>query len=70
MAYGISEEYATLNVNDSYDDFIKFVEKVKERARKGEIKVENAASYIIEVYQKKILLERTKINHKFTLTKR
>lgn len=56
MAYGISEEYATLNVNDSFDDFIKFVEKVKERARKGEIKVENAASYIIEAYQKKSVL--------------
>lgn len=60
MAYGISEEYATLNVNDSFDDFIKFVEKVKERARKGEIKVENAASYIIEAYQKKSVLGKNK----------
>lgn len=56
MAYGISEEYATLIVKDGYDDFIKFVEKVNERARKGEIKVENAASYIIGAYQKKGVL--------------
>lgn len=56
MAYGISEEYATLIVKDGYDDFIKFVEKVNERARKGEIKVENAAAYIIGSYQKKGVL--------------
>lgn len=53
MAYGISEEYATLIVKDGYDEFVKFVEKVNDRARKGEIKVENAAAYIIGSYQKK-----------------
>jgi len=58
MAYGISEEYATLIVNDSYDNFIKFVEKVNERARKGEIKVENAPAYIIGSYQKKGVLPK------------
>jgi len=61
MAYGISEEYATLIVNDSYDDFIKFVEKVNERARKGEIKVENAPAYIIGAYQKKGVLPKNNI---------
>lgn len=56
MAYGISEEYAILIVKDGYDDFIKFIEKVNERARKGEIKVENAPAYIIGTYQKKGIL--------------
>lgn len=59
MAYGISEEYATLIVNDGYDNFIKFVEKVNERAKKGEIKVENAPAYIIGTYQKKGVLPKT-----------
>lgn len=58
MAYGISEEYATLIVNDGYDEFIKFVEKVNERARKGEIKVDNAVAYIIGTYQKKGVLPK------------
>lgn len=53
MAYGISEEYAELIIKDGFDEFIKFVEKVNDRARKGEIKVENAAAYIIGTYQKK-----------------
>lgn len=35
MAYGISGQYTSLNVNHSYDEFIKFVEKVNERARRG-----------------------------------
>lgn len=39
-------------------------------ARKGEIKVENAAAYFIGGFQKnKVFLERKKINHTFTLTK-
>lgn len=53
MAYGISNEYAKLIVKDGYDEFIKFVEKVNDRALKGEIKVENAPAYIIGAYQKK-----------------
>lgn len=61
MAYGISEEYAILIVNDGYEEFIKFVEKVNERARKGEIKVENAAAYIIGTYQKKGVLTKSNI---------
>ena len=56
MAYGISEEYAELIVKDGFDEFIKFVEKVNQRAKKGEIKVENAAAYIIGTYQKKGIL--------------
>jgi len=58
MAYGISEEYATLIVKDGYNEFIKFVEKVNERAKKGEINVENAAAYIIGTYQKKGVLPK------------
>ena len=58
MAYGISEEYAELIVKDGFDEFIKFVEKVNERARKGEIKVDNAAAYIIGAYQKKGVLPK------------
>jgi len=58
MAYGISEEYATLIVNDGYEEFIKFVEKVNQRARKGEITVENAPAYIIGAYQKKGVLPK------------
>lgn len=58
MAYGISEEYALLIVKDGYDGFVKFVEKVNERARKGEIKVENAPAYIIGSYQKKGVLPK------------
>lgn len=58
MAYGISEEYAELIVKNGFDEFIKFVEKVNERAKKGEINVENAAAYIIGTYQKKGVLPR------------
>lgn len=58
MAYGISEEHSRLIVKDGYDEFIKFVEKVNERARKGKIKVENAAAYIIGAYQKKGVLPK------------
>lgn len=58
MAYGISEEYAELIVKDGFYEFIKFVEKVNERARKGEINVENAAAYIIGTYQKKGVLPK------------
>lgn len=60
MAYGISEVYATLILKDGFDEFIKFVEKVNERARKGEINVENAASYIIGAYQKKGVIKKKK----------
>src|SRR5690606_24772780 len=59
MAYGISEDYALLIVKDGYDDFIKFIEKVNERARKGEIKVENAPAYIIGAYQKKGVIPKS-----------
>src|SRR5690606_14240915 len=58
MAYGISEEYAQLIIKDGFDEFIKFVEKVNERARKGEIKVENDSAYIIGTYQKKGVLPK------------
>lgn len=58
MAYGISEEYAELIVKDGFDEFIKFVEKVNERARKGEINVDNAAAYIIGTYKKKGVLPK------------
>lgn len=58
MSYGISEDYAELIIKDGFDSFIKFVEKVNERARKGEIKVENAAAYIIGSYQKKGVLPK------------
>lgn len=61
MAYGISEEYAVLILKNGYDEFVKFVEKVNERARKGEIKVENAAAYIIGTYQKKGVLTKSNI---------
>jgi len=58
MAYGISEEYAVLIVKDGFDKFIEFVKKVNERAKKGEINVENAAAYIIGSYQKKGVLPK------------
>jgi len=59
MAYGISNEYAELIVKDGYDEFIKFVEKVNDRALKGEIKVENAPAYIIGSYQKKGIIPKS-----------
>lgn len=59
MAYGISNEYAKLIVKDGYDEFIKFVEKVNDRALKGEIKVENAPAYIIGSYQKKGIIPKS-----------
>lgn len=59
MAYGISEDFAQLIVKDGMDRFIEFVAKVNERARKGEIKVENASAYIIGAYQKKGVIPKT-----------
>jgi len=58
MAYGISEEYAILIVNDGFDKFVEFVKGVNERAKKGEISVENAPAYIIGSYQKKGILPK------------
>src|SRR5690606_29984130 len=58
MSYGISEEKDQLIIKDGFDEFIKIVEKVNERARKGEINVENAAAYIIGTYQKKGVLPK------------
>ncbi|RYX86596.1 RepB family plasmid replication initiator protein [bacterium] len=53
MAYGLNEEQAELIVKDGYDKFLQFVEDVNKKAKKGEIKVEKAAAYIIGTYQKK-----------------
>lgn len=58
MHYGLSEEYAQLIVKDGFDNFMKFIEKVNERAKKGEIRVENAPAYIIGAYQKKGVLPK------------
>lgn len=59
MAYGMSEEYARVIVKDGMDNFIKFVEKVNQRALKGEINVENATAYIIGAYRKKGVLPKS-----------
>jgi len=58
MAYGINEEYAKLIVKDGFEKFIDFVKKVNERAKKGEINVDNASAYIIGSYQKKGVLQK------------
>jgi len=58
MAYGLSQEYAELIVKDGYDKFEEFVAEVNKRARKGEIKVENAPAYIIGAYRKKGVLPK------------
>jgi len=59
MAYGLSEEHARLIVKDGMDKFTSFVVKVNERAKKGEINVENAAAYIIGAYQKKGIIPKS-----------
>src|SRR5699024_7079676 len=53
MTNDISEEQAKLILKDGYKKFVEFIEQVNKRARKGEIKVENATAYIIGSYQKK-----------------
>lgn len=53
MAYGLNEEQAELIVKDGYDKFLHFVEEVNKKAKKGEVKVENASAYIVGTYQKK-----------------
>lgn len=58
MAYGIEQDQAELIVKDGMDNFISFVEKVNQRAKKGEINVENAAAYIIGAYQKKGIIPK------------
>lgn len=58
MAYGIEQDHAELIVKDGMDNFISFVEKVNQRAKKGEINVENAAAYIIGAYQKKGIIPK------------
>jgi len=58
MAYGISEEYAILIVNDGFDKFIEFVKGVNKKAQNGTISVENAPAYIIGAYQKKGILTK------------
>lgn len=58
MAYGIIEEHARLIVKDGMEKFIKFVEKVNERVKKGELLVENPASYIIGTYQKRGIIPK------------
>jgi len=56
MAYGLSEDQAKLIVKDGYDKFVDFITKVNERAKKGEINIENAAAYIIGTYKKRGIL--------------
>lgn len=58
MACGLSEEHAILIVKDGIDRFSNFVKKVNDRAKKGEINVENAAAYIIGAYQKKGIIPK------------
>lgn len=58
MAYDLTLEQAELIVKDGFDKFTTFIEKVNERAKKGEIKVENASAYIIGSYQKKGVLQK------------
>jgi len=58
MAYGLNEEQAELVVKDGYDKFLHFIEEVNKKAKKGEIKVENAAAYIIGTYQKKGVISK------------
>ncbi|RYX82276.1 RepB family plasmid replication initiator protein [bacterium] len=53
MAYGLTKQQAEAIVKDGYDKFLHFIEEVNKKAKKGEIKVENAAAYIIGTYQKK-----------------
>lgn len=53
MAYGLTKQQAEEIVKDGYDKFLHFIEEVNKKAKKGEIKVENAAAYIIGTYQKK-----------------
>jgi plasmid replication initiation protein len=59
MAYGLNEEQAEAIVKDGYDKFLTFVEDVNKKARKGEIKVENATAYIIGTYQKKGIIQKS-----------
>ncbi|MCI0922731.1 replication initiation protein [Sphingobacterium rhinopitheci] len=58
MAYGLSKEHAILIVKDGIDKFTDFVKKVNERAKKGEISVDNAAAYIVGSYQKKGIIPK------------
>jgi len=58
MAYGIGREYAELIARDGYGRFEEFVEEVNRKARKGELKVENASAYIIGAYRKKGVLPK------------
>jgi len=58
MAYGLSQEYAELIARDGYGKFVEFVEEVNKRARRGEVKVENATAYIIGAYRKKGVLPK------------
>jgi len=53
MAYDISKEFAELIVTDGYKKFQDFIEGVNEKAKKGELKIENATGYIIGTYQNK-----------------
>lgn len=40
------------------------MDEVKEKARKGQVKVENAAAYIVATYQKKGVIPKLILNEK------
>jgi len=58
MAYGLCREHAELIARDGYEKFVEFVGEVNKKARKGEVKVENAPAYIIGAYRKKGVLPK------------
>lgn len=59
MSYGLNEMQAEAIVKDGIEKFKKFVEEVNAKARKGEVKIENAAAYIVATYQKKGVIPKS-----------
>lgn len=57
MHYGLSENQATqIAQKVKIEDFMKLIDELNQKARKGELKVENAVGYIVGVYKKKGVL--------------
>lgn len=54
MHYGLSENQATqIAQKVKIEDFMKLIDELNQKARKGDLKVENATGYIVGVYKKK-----------------
>jgi plasmid replication initiation protein len=57
MSYGLTEEQATIIAESvDMDDFKKLIKELNEKVKRGDIKINNTAAYVVGVYKNKNIL--------------